>query len=357
MFDNKRILITGGTGSWGHELVSQILNHYEPLEIQIYSRNESQQVKMRRHFDNSVLRFVIGDVRDKSKLSRVVKGIDILFHLAALKHVPVCEEDPWEAILTNIYGTQNAIAAAAENKVEKVIYVSTDKAVNPLNLYGITKACSEKLIISANKLFPETTFACIRAGNVIGTSGSVIPLFRQQILTNNVVTITDKRMTRFFLRLEDAIRLLFTAVEKAIGGEIFIMKMPAIRIIDLSKVMIEELGDKDTKVNFIGIRPGEKIHEVLVSKNESPYAVEDDKFFIILPLIDIPKLRGSYKDMNKMSLKEYNSQNAGFLTNEKIRDLLAKEGWFKTRRAGIADFLNGLSKEEIQHIIERGGWL
>lgn len=357
MFTNKTVLITGGTGSWGNELVRQILANHDSSEIRIYSRGEARQIEMRRHFNNSHLRFIIGDVRDKEKLNKSLKGVDIVFHLAALKHIPVCEEDPWEAIQTNIYGTQNLIEGAIQNEISKVIYVSTDKAVDPLNLYGITKACSEKLMISANVLSPQTTFTCIRAGNVIGTSGSVIPLFRHQILKNNVVTITHKQMTRFFMRLKDAIGFLFSAAEKAIGGEISVMRMPVIRIMDLATLMVQKLGNKDTEIEFIGIRPGEKIHEVLVSKNESSRTIDFGDYFVILPLIYIPKVMEAYGDMEKISLEEYSSQNVDFLAEEQIQAILAEEGWLGIAESAIVDFLGALSKEEVHRIIESGGWL
>ena len=203
----QTILITGGTGSWGQELTAQLLREHKPKAIRIYSRGEHKQVEMRRTFSDPKIKFYIGDVRDKSRLVLATREVDVVFHLAALKHVPVCEENPWEAVQTNIVGTQNVIEASIANNVKKVVYVSSDKAVDPFNLYGATKSCGEQLIIDANN-HHTTRFVCIRAGNVIGTNGSVIPLFRDQALNGTHLTVTDDRMTRFFMRRKDAIGLL-----------------------------------------------------------------------------------------------------------------------------------------------------
>ncbi len=217
MFEQKSILITGGTGSWGYELVAQLLTK-NPKEIRIFSRNESSQVAMQRNFNDERLKFFIGDIRDKESLIEACKNVNIIFHLAALKHVPVCEAQPLEALKTNVIGTQNVIDAAILNKVEKVVYISTDKAANPANFYGLTKAMGEQLITHANLLTEHTRFVTIRGGNVLGTNGSVIHVFKNQIKTTGVVSLTDKEMTRFFLTLEDAIQLLFKAAESSIGG-------------------------------------------------------------------------------------------------------------------------------------------
>jgi len=263
MLRKRKILITGGTGSWGHELTRQLLKDFEPKEIRIYSRGELKQVEMRRSFNDKRLNFIIGDVRDFIHLDEAMLGVDFVFHLAALKHVPVCESNPWEAVLTNIDGTQNVIRACIKNKVKKMVNVSTDKAVDPLNLYGVTKACAEKLTIAANNLTKDTSFICVRGGNVLGSNGSVVPLFRKQIEILNKITLTDERMTRFTFCLRDAIKLVLEALFESVGGEVFVMKMPALFISDLAKVMIENLGNENTKIEKIGIRPGEKIEEVL----------------------------------------------------------------------------------------------
>lgn len=309
MFNGKKILITGGTGSWGNELTRQILEK-NPKEIRILSRGEFAQVTMQRKFNDPRIKFVIGNIRDYNAMKTACKQIDYIFHLAALKHVPICEEQPLEAIKTNIEGTENLINAAIDNKVKKVIDVSTDKAVNPVNLYGMTKAIGEKLIIHANKITNDTKFMCIRAGNVLGSNGSIVPYFIDMIKRYNKVPITDKRMTRFFITLNDAIALLFKAAEKSIGGETFVEKMPSYRLYDLAQALIDVYGNKDTKIVEIGIRPGEKINEVLVSKYEIENTYKyDESYYLILPFLYIDSLAEYYEKCNleKVSFSEYNS--------------------------------------------------
>lgn len=330
MFKNKTILVTGGTGSWGHELVSQLLEKYDVKEIRIYSRGEHKQVDMKREFKNNPkLKFIIGDVRDKNVLSFAMRGVDYVFHLAALKHVPICEDNGWEAVLTNIYGTQNLIECSIERGVKKVVDASTDKAVEPFNLYGVTKACGEKLMINANKLSDcQTKFIAIRGGNVIGTAGSVIPLFREQLAKNNEITVTNENMTRFLMSTREAINLVFKAVEESIGGEIFVMRMPAIKLKTLIRVMVKMFGNKKTKVKKIGVRPGEKINEVLISKNEIERAKEFSRdYFVILPEFGIKGLEEKYKKFKKVKLPEFNSRNTVILDEEKLEKLLRKEKW------------------------------
>jgi len=328
--NNKTILITGGSGSWGNELTKQILEKYNPKEILIYSRGEVKQWEMKKKFRNHPkLKFIIGDVRDFERIKIASKEVDLILHLAALKHVPICEENPNETVSTNIVGTQNVINAAIENNVESVVYISTDKAVDPLNLYGITKSCAERLIIAANIATKNTKFVCVRGGNVLGTTGSIVPLLKEQILTKEKVTLTDDRMTRFFLNLDEAIKLIFKSLEISVGGEIFVMKMPAVKIIDLIEVMIQELSDKDISIERIGIRPGEKIHEVLVSKYDSGRVIEEEKYFIILPLINIPNLKDCYTYTYKIfkTETEYSSDKVRRLNKEEIKEMLEKEGW------------------------------
>mgnify|MGYP006287301559 FL=1 len=310
MFKYKKILITGGTGSWGHELTRQLLKK-NPEEIRIISRGEYAQVKMKRKFQDERINFRICNVRDYSAMDASCKEIDYMFHLAALKHVPICEEQPYEAIKTNIQGTKNIIKAAINNKIKKVIDVSTDKAVDPINLYGLTKATGERLIIQANKISNKPKFMCIRAGNVLGTNGSVVPFFIKSIKESNEITITDRRMTRFFITLEEAIELLFTAAEKSIGGETFVERMCSFRLMDLAEILIEHYGDEETEIKEIGARPGEKLHEVLVSRYEIDKTYEyDDKYFLILPLLFIKGLSKHYKDMDleKVKIKEFTSR-------------------------------------------------
>ena len=242
MFNGKRIFISGATGSWGQTLTRMLLDNYNPKEIICFSRGELQQVLMQRKFHDPRLKFVIGDVRDYDSVRFAMRNVDIVFHLAALKHVPICEDHPQEAIKTNITGTTNIVNAAIENSVDKVIDVSTDKAVDPLNLYGMTKAVGEKLILQANSLTNHTKFVCIRGGNVMGSNGSVIPYFIEQIRSGGPVTITDLEMTRFFLTLEQAIKLLFKAAEFSIGGETFVMNMPACYIRDVATCQSKKLA-------------------------------------------------------------------------------------------------------------------
>lgn len=338
-FDEANILITGGTGSWGHELVSQLLEKYPKVkEIRIYSRGEHKQVSMKQEFKNNPkLKFIIGDIRDKNILNFAMSGVDIVFHLAALKHVPVCEENSWEAVLTNIYGTQNVIEAAISNHVKKVIDVSTDKAVDAFNLYGVTKACGEKLMINANNNYvygntSDTKFICIRGGNVLGTNGSVIPLFKKQLLENNEITVTDLSMTRFLMSTKEAVSLIFTAVEQSFGGELFVMKMPAATVSTIANVMIKLFGNKDSKIKIIGARPGEKKHEVLVSKNEAPSTLKySNEHFLILPQIRNSSLEKSYGNIPKIEMSEFTSENTLRLSEDELKLVLESESWISLK--------------------------
>jgi FlaA1/EpsC-like NDP-sugar epimerase len=277
---------------------------------------------MKRKFNNSKLKFVIGDVRDLDAVKSATRGVDYVFHLAALKHVPVCEELPLEAIKTNITGTSNIINAAIENRVKKVIDVSSDKAVEAVNLYGMTKAVGEKLIIQANDISPYTKFVCIRGGNVMGSNGSVIPFFIDQIRSGGPLTFTDRRMTRFFLTLREAIGLLFKASENSIGGETFVMNMPACYITDLAEVLMNKYGTVETVEN--GIRPGEKLDEILVSRHESPLTYEyDENYFVILPIGANGALLDKYSHLKKFSYTEFTSKTK-LLNNVEIEKMLMK---------------------------------
>jgi len=321
MFYNSTVLITGGTGSWGQELTKQLLKK-NPKKIIIYSRSELHQVKMIRKFNNPKLFFSIGDVRDLERLIECTKKVDYIFHLAALKHVPICEEQPDEAIKTNINGTKNVIKAAKINNIKKVIDVSTDKAVNPLNLYGMTKAVGERLIIQANLESDYTKFVCIRSGNVVGTNGSVIPYFIEQIKRFKKINLTDNRMTRYFLTLEHAVRLLFKATEKSYGGEIFVMKMLSCKIINIAKVLIKEISNNSMPIQEIGSRPGEKIDEVLVSRYESPNTYQyDENYYVILPQLKIDGLENKYKHLSKVNFEEYSSADK-LMSEQEIKEML-----------------------------------
>src|SRR3990167_1725504 len=359
-FTKNTILLTGGSGSWGQELTHQLLTNYNPSEIRIYSRGEHKQVEMKRKFQNKKIKYYIGDVRDKNRLMLVSKNVDFIIHLAALKHVPVCEENPWEAVKTNIIGTQNVIETALENKVKKVIDVSTDKAVDPYNLYGVTKACGEKLMIAANLISDHTKFVCVRGGNVVGTNGSVVPLFIEQIAKLNTLTLTDPKMTRFFLKLPDAIKLVLKATIESIGGEVLVMKMPAAKIVDLADVVINRLGNKKSKTKLIGIRPGEKVHEILVSKYEIPRTYDFGEYFVILPQISLSETKRFYqgKKLLKTSFDEFNSTNTKMLSKKQIEKLLEDEGWFDdvNDRTSIKN-LDQLEKDTLENIYKSEGWI
>ena len=325
MFNKKRIFISGATGSWGQTLVAMLIKHYNPKEIICFSRGELQQVLMQRRFHDTRLKFVIGDVRDYEAVSFAMKDVDIVFHLAALKHVPICENHPQEAIKTNITGTTNIVNAAIENRVDKVIDVSTDKAVEPLNLYGMTKAVGEKLIIQGNDLSSHTKFVCVRGGNVMGSNGSVIPYFIEQIKTGGPITITDLEMTRFFLTLEEAILLLFKAAEVAIGGETFVMNMPACYIRDVAIVLMDQYGHVNIKE--IGSKPGEKLDEMLISKHEALLSCcFDENYYVILPTKCTKELTDKYKQLPAFSYPEFSSRTV-LMDCDQIKAMLTKGGF------------------------------
>jgi UDP-N-acetylglucosamine 4,6-dehydratase/5-epimerase len=330
MLDNKRIFITGGTGSWGNELISQLLNKYNPLELVIYSRGEHKQVEMSTKFPASkIIKYVIGDVRDKSRMLESMRGMDMVIHLAALKHVPVCENNTWESVLTNIVGTQNVIECAISHSIETVVDISTDKAVDPFNHYGVTKACAEKMIVNASFNYnTRTKFVCIRGGNVLGTNGSVIPLFKKQIKDNDEITITDPNMTRYLMTTKEAISLVFEAIERARGGEIFVMRMDAIKVDEIANAMIGLFGSTSTKKKIIGSRPGEKMDEVLVSRYEAPFTrVLNDKYYVVLPQRRDVELETVYNEYPKMETKEFNSKNAAQINSAGLLKKLKNEKW------------------------------
>ena len=322
IFDNARILITGGTGSWGQTLTRLMLEKHNPKEIIIFSRGELQQVLMQRKFKNPKIKYIIGDVRDYEAIKFATKNVDYIFHMAALKHVPICEDQPQEAIKTNVTGTTNVVNAAIENRVKKVIDVSTDKAVEPLNLYGMTKAVGEKLIIQANDLTDHTKFVCVRGGNVMGSNGSVIPYFIEQIRNGGPLTITDLRMTRFFLTLEEAIGLLFKAAEESIGGETFVMNMPAAYIKDIADILINVYGNAE--ITEMGSKPGEKLDEMLISKHEAVMSYKyDDAYFVILPFNPKQVLLDKYSNLEKFSEEEFSSKTF-IMKDDAIKQMLKK---------------------------------
>jgi FlaA1/EpsC-like NDP-sugar epimerase len=322
MFNGSRIFVSGATGSWGQTLITMLLAKYNVEEIICFSRGELQQVLMKRKFNNSKLKFVIGDVRDYESVRMATRGVEYIFHLAALKHVPVCEENVQETIKTNITGTTNIVNAAIENRVHKVIDVSSDKAVEPINLYGMTKAVGEKIIVQANSLTEHTKFVCIRGGNVMGSSGSVIPFFIDQIKSGGPITLTDGRMTRFFLTLDEAIQLLFKASIDSIGGETFVMNMPACYIKDLAEVLMEVYGQVEIKET--GMRPGEKLDEMLISHHESTLSYcYDENYFLTLPSDYNQALALRYQDCKPFPHEEFSSKTT-IMNKKEIKEMLKK---------------------------------
>jgi len=278
---NVTVLITGGTGSFGKKFTEIMLRDYHPKKLIIFSRDELKQHEMRMSgFDHPGLRYFIGDVRDVDRLRRAMNGVDIVVHAAALKQVPACEYNPIEAIMTNVIGARNVIDAALDTGVRKVMALSTDKAVNPINLYGATKLCAEKLFVQSNAYAggTGTRFSCVRYGNVVGSRGSVIPLFLEQ-RRNGKVTVTDRRMTRFWITLEQGVRFVIRCIEQMQGGEIFVPKIPSTNIMDLVEAVAP-----GCEVEYIGIRPGEKLHEVLISEDEARHTLEFDDMFVIQPV-------------------------------------------------------------------------
>jgi UDP-N-acetylglucosamine 4,6-dehydratase/5-epimerase len=286
MFNGKSILITGGTGSFGQKFTERIFRDYKPKRVIIYSRDEYKQYVMSKKYSqySDSLRYFIGDVRDSERLYRALDGVDIVIHAAALKHVPAAEYNPIEAIKTNIDGAKNVIEAAIDRKVSKIVALSTDKAVNPINLYGATKLVSDKLFVSANAYAgsKKTTFSVVRYGNVAGSKGSVIPFFKS-LLDDGETTlpITDLRMTRFWITLDQGVDLVFRAINEAKGGEIYISKIPSVKITDLAKAM-----KQDVKLEEVGIRPGEKLHEAMVTKEDSLLTYDFGDHYIIYPNFD-----------------------------------------------------------------------
>ncbi|MEN6300128.1 MAG: UDP-N-acetylglucosamine 4,6-dehydratase (inverting) [Anaerolineaceae bacterium] len=277
---NQVVLITGGTGSFGKKFVQIMLDEYKPAKLIIFSRDELKQYEMRMGgFDQPNLRYFIGDIRDELRLRRAMHGVDIVVHAAALKQVPACEYNPMEAIKTNILGSSNVIEAAIDSGVKKVLALSTDKAVNPVNLYGATKLAAEKLLVQSNAYAAGTItrFSCVRYGNVVGSRGSVVPMFIKQRQTGRL-TITDERMTRFWISLEEGVRFVIHCIEQMRGGEVFVPKTPSMYIIDLAKAIAPE-----AELEIIGIRPGEKLHEMLIHEDEARSTVELENMFVVQP--------------------------------------------------------------------------
>lgn len=324
MLNNKTILITGGTGSFGKKFLEMIFANYSPKKVIIYSRDEFKQSNMRAEYQDKVdmsrVRFFIGDVRDKERLYRAFNGVDYVIHAAAMKQVPTCEYNPFEAIKTNIHGAQNVIDAALDCGVKKVVALSTDKAVNPINLYGGTKLVSDKLFVAANayKGVNGTTFSVVRYGNVAGSRGSIIPIFERLIQNGETeLPITDVRMTRFWITLEQGVELVFKALSESKGGETYISKIPSFKITDLAEAMLP-----NCKIKEIGIREGEKLHEVMVTKDDSRTTYEYDKHFIIYPHFEWWDVKRYFTEGGKLVSEgfEYNSEtNAEWLNVDQLR--------------------------------------
>ena len=325
MFNNfykdKIILVTGGSGSIGSEIVRKLLK-YEPEAIRILDINETALFDLEEDLKSNKIRTFIGDVRDKDRLERAFEDVDIIFHAAALKHVPLCEFNPFDAVKTNVLGTQNVLDAALNTNVGKVIVISTDKSVNPVNVMGATKLLAERLTISANYYgaTKRTVFSCVRFGNVLDSRGSVIPIFRKQISNGGPLTITDSKMSRFIMHIPDSVDLILMAGHIANGEEIFILKMPAVNVVDLAEVMIEDLAPKygyepeEIEVKIMGKRFGEKLYEELVTKDEALYVEDKGKFFILK----------SNKTIYSGEEFNYDSDSAKKLSKDEIRIELNK---------------------------------
>jgi len=283
-WSDKVILVTGGTGSFGKKFIEIMLNEYHPAKLIVFSRDELKQHEMRvSGYDHPNLRYFIGDVRDLDRLRRAMHGVDVVIHAAALKQVPACEYNPMEAIKTNILGSSNVVEAGLDMGVKKVVALSTDKAVNPVNLYGTTKLAAEKLFVQSNAYAAGTAtrFSCVRYGNVVGSRGSVIPMFIKQ-RQDGKLTITDDRMTRFWLTLEHGVRFVIRCAEQMHGGEVFVPKIPSMKIIDLAKAIAPQ-----AEIGVIGIRPGEKLHEMLINEDEARSTVELEDMFVVQPTTEL----------------------------------------------------------------------
>ncbi|MBU5638262.1 UDP-N-acetylglucosamine 4,6-dehydratase (inverting) [Geomonas sp. Red69] len=326
MLKNRSILVTGGTGSFGKKFVETILTAYPEIErVVVYSRDELKQFEMAQQFSHDKykqIRYFIGDVRDRERLSKAMEGIDIVIHAAALKQVPACEYNPFEAIKTNIHGAQNVIEAAIERGVKQVVALSTDKAAAPINLYGATKLCSDKLFVAANnfKGKHDIKFSVVRYGNVMGSRGSVIPFFMNK-RSSGVLPITDERMTRFNITLEDGVKLVLYALENMWGGEIFVPKIPSYRINDIAEAIAP-----NCKREVVGIRPGEKLHEEMITMTDAISTVEFEKYFVILPSIplwDVDKFAAAFNGKLCQDGFCYNSgTNSEWLNVEELRELI-----------------------------------
>ena len=313
------MLVTGGAGSIGSEIVKKVLE-YNPKVVRVLDNNETALFELEEEVNSDNLRIFYGDIRDKERLKRAFDNVNIIFHAGAMKHVPLCEFNPFDAVKTNILGTENVLDVAIDKQVEKVIFVSTDKAVNPINVMGASKLLAERLTLSANYYAgaQNTVFSCVRFGNVLNSRGSVIPLFKNQIKNGGPVKITDKKMTRFIMAIPEAVKLILKAGEQAKGEEIFILKMQAANIMDLAEVVIEEVtkqygyDPEEIEIEVIGKRIGEKLYEELMTQDESLYAVDDGELFIL----------NSNSEENMDNCFEYNSNTVKLLTKNEIKEII-----------------------------------
>lgn len=323
----KRILVTGGTGSFGKMFVKKLLE-FNPEEVVVFSRDENKQGMMEREVPDRRVRYILGDVRDYQSVRSAMRGMHIVIHAAALKWIPQVEYNVWQGIQTNVVGVQNIIEAAKDEGVEKVVALSTDKAVDPINAYGMTKALQERLITTANLTLGRkcTVFVSTRYGNVLGSRGSVVPLFRSLIDAGKPITVTDESMTRFVMTLRDSVDLVLEALTKGVGGEVFVKKMPAHTVGDIVSIMTETLPRQKQKVTITGIRPGEKIHEVLISESESVRSVEMQEYYVILPQISLPAVIKRYGKMKRIGPLLYASNTTERISVAKLRSMIKSEG-------------------------------
>jgi UDP-N-acetylglucosamine 4,6-dehydratase len=344
-WEKQSILLTGGTGSFGKHFCKVMLEKYNPKVIRVYSRGELKQHEMRQVFGEEKVRYFIGDVRDEDRLKRAMEGIDIVIHAAALKQVPACEYNPLEAVKTNIFGAQNIIDAAIDTGVKKVVALSTDKAANPVNLYGATKLCAEKIFIQGNSYTGPrgTSFSCVRYGNVIGSRGSVVPLFKEQKRTGKI-TITDKKMTRFWITLDQAVELVVTALCHMQGGEIFVPRIPSMKITDLARAVAP-----DCEIEVIGIRPGEKLHEILVTEEEGRNTVIYNDAYVILPNYTWWE-RQNYKNGKKLpeGFIYASNNNDQWLSIDDLKQFIHEPA---LRDDGIANFISTIHRLNEKMII------
>ncbi|MEX1109501.1 MAG: UDP-N-acetylglucosamine 4,6-dehydratase (inverting) [Dongiaceae bacterium] len=328
MLNDKSILITGGTGSFGRQFVRTAMQRFKPKRLVVYSRDELKQYEMHQEFNAPCMRYFIGDVRDRQRMEQAMRGVDIVIHAAALKQVPAAEYNPMECVKTNVHGAENVIAAAIENEVERVVALSTDKAANPINLYGATKLVSDKLFVAGNNLAGghRTRFAVVRYGNVVGSRGSVVPFFRSLLANGRKdLPITDLRMTRFWITLEQGVGFVLKSLERMQGGELFVPRIPSARITDLAEAMAPGMP-----TTVVGIRPGEKLHEVMCPRDDSHLTLEFADHFVIRPAIQfnvpVDLATNALREKGRPVAQdfEYNSgTNAQFLSVPELRQLLA----------------------------------